>query len=92
MTAQTDETLVFERTSIESLMAREPQEMPRVMHELVDIGAAEQRRGALFRPDEIDGEQREQAAENGPGQNLADRDDGKGNRLSGRMSHEDLQG
>ena len=44
-----------------------------VVDEFVNAHAGEQRRRALFGADEVNGDQQQQPAENGPGQKFADR-------------------
>jgi hypothetical protein len=72
-----------------ALVAGEAKQMAAIMKKLVDGAAVDQRGGALLRTDEIDRQQHQEPAEDGPGQKLAEGDgrdgdwrmDGTGNRL-----------
>src|SRR5689334_12381524 len=59
-------------------VAGEAEEVATVVHELVDVVAVDDRRGALFGTDEVEEDQHEQATEDGVGEPLAHRD---GDRL-----------
>ena len=55
-------------------MAGEAEKVAAVMHEFVDAGAGEQRGRTLLGADEIKRHEAEQAGEDRPGQQLAERD------------------
>ena len=55
-------------------MTGEGQEMAPVMHKFMDVMTRDQRRRALFGPDEIDQEKRENSGKCRPRENFADRD------------------
>ena len=55
------------------------QQVAAVVHELVDVHTLEHRGGALFGAAAVQRQHQQQAAENGPGQQFAQRDDGNGN-------------
>ena len=67
--------------------------MPAVVHELMHIGAVEDRHGALLHADEIEAERKEEAAEDRPRQNVGDGNGGGaglGERGAGIESSLDL--
>ena len=55
-------------------MTRKAEQVPAVVHELVDIHARDDRGGAFFSADEVDGQQQQQPAEHGPGRQFPERD------------------
>jgi hypothetical protein len=58
-------------------MTGETEEVAAVVEEFVDIHARDERRRPLFGADEIDCQQKKEAAEDGPWQKLAGRDSGR---------------
>lgn len=60
-------------------MAGEAEQVTAVMDELVDIHALEQREGTLFGADEVQQDERDQAAENGPRDDIGE---GDGRRIA----------
>jgi hypothetical protein len=64
-----------------SLVAGETKEVSSVVQKFVHIHPLDQRRGALFGPDEVDRDDKQQPPENRPGEHLSNRDrDGSGRR------------
>src|SRR4051794_11494894 len=80
-----------ERTMVACpLVAGEAEEVPGVVHELVDGSAGEQRRGAFFGADEVDQHEHDHAGEDRVRHELARRDDGGrccGSGVDGHVRH-----
>src|SRR4249919_1515111 len=69
-------------------VAWETEQVPPIVHPLMDTSAGEQGRGALFSGDEVHGDQREHPREDQPGQHLYERKGRSRNR--DRLGLDDL--
>lgn len=67
-------------------VAGEAEQVPTVVDVLVDHAAGEERRRALVQPDQVKEGEQQRAAEDRPGQDLADRDGGGDGGVQGETA------